>query len=221
MNMICDNLNGVMEHQFWHEKWETGDTPFHEDDFHPFLNRHWPSLGVAPGSKVFVPLCGKSRDMLWLLEQGYEVLGAELSELAAQSFFDENGLAVQRSEAGSFVRYRSERAQILCGDFFSLTPALLDGVAAVYDRAALIALSPELRARYAAKMKTLLPVDTRLLLITITCQNGQISGPPFRVFNEEVRSLYGPWCDVELLEEASADVKGHICPEFAHQLQVR
>ena len=209
-----------MEHQFWHEKWETGETPFHQDDFHSLLVRHWPALGVAPGSRVFVPLCGKSRDMLWLLEQGHEVLGVELSEIAVQAFFDENGLAVERSEAGPFMCYRSERVQLLCGDFFSLTPALLYGVAAVYDRAAHIALPPEMRARYAASMKDLLPADTRLLLLTIAYPEGQISSPPFSVPSEELHRLYGLWCDVELLEQASADIKGHDCPEFAHQLRV-
>ena len=210
-----------MEHQFWHEKWEANDLAFHREDFNPVLVDNWPLLGVPAGSRVFVPLCGKSRDMAWLTAQGYQTLGVELSEIAARSFFEESGLDATREQAGSFVRYRSEQVEYLCGDFFSLQPEHVSGVAAVYDRASLIALPPDLRVQYAAGMKTLLQPGTQVLLVTITYPDDRINPPPFRVFRTEVEALYAPWCDVELLAESEEDVKGHVCPQFAHRLRVR
>lgn len=210
-----------MEHQFWHEKWEADDLGFHRDDFNPVLLRNWHSLDTRAGGKIFVPLCGKSRDMLWLMEQGYYVLGVELSEIAAQSFFEENGQVAVRDEFGPFVRYRSGRAEIYCGDFFLLEPAWLEDVEAVYDRASLIALPVTTRAEYAAKMNSLLPTGVQILLITLTYQDGQIKAPPFRVFGDEVRTLYQSWCEVKLLGESETIVKGHICPQFAYRLQVK
>ena len=55
-----------MNPDFWRERWENREIGFHRDAAHPYLTRFWPTLGIAPGSRVFVPLCGKSNDLLWL-----------------------------------------------------------------------------------------------------------------------------------------------------------
>ena len=53
--------------------------------------------GVPDGTcSVFVPLCGKSLDMVWLLEQGFSVTGCEISELAVQQFFTENSIPYEK-----------------------------------------------------------------------------------------------------------------------------
>ena len=210
-----------MEHQFWHEKWEANDLAFHREDFNPVLVDNWPVLDVPAGSRVFVPLCGKSRDMAWLLEQGYRVLGVELSEIAARSFLEESGLDARRDRDGPFVRYRTEQLEFLCGDFFSLDPERLSDIDAVYDRASLIAMAQDLRAQYAAHMKNLLRPGLQALLITLTYRDGEINPPPFRVFRDEVEALYDPWCDLELLQEGETEVKGIMCPQFAYRLRVR
>ena len=210
-----------MEHQFWHDKWEADDLGFHQDDYNPLLLRHWRSLDIPAGGRVFVPLCGKSRDMVWLAEQGYEVLGVELSELAARSFFNENGLDAARDEVKPFIRYRSDHVQILCGDFFLLTSALLRDVVAVFDRASLIALPRDMRVQYVHKLKALLQPGVKTLLIIMSYKDGQITPPPFRVFRDEVDALYQPWCELALLEESETEVKGITCPQSALRLQVK
>ena len=210
-----------MEHQFWHEKWETDDLGFHQEDYNPPLLRHWHSLDVPAAGGVFVPLCGKSRDMFWLAQQGYEVLGVELSEIAVQSFFNEHALDAAQDRVGPFIRYRSDRIQILCGDFFSLTPSLLHGVTAVFDRASLIALPADTRIRYVDKLKALLQPAVKTLMLTLTHEEGLFSAPPHAVYDDEVRSLYQPWCEVEYLETTETVVKGHTCPQSVYMLQVK
>ena len=210
-----------MEHQFWHEKWESGNLGFHQDELNPLLLRHWPTLGVPAGAGVFVPLCGKSRDMIWLADQGYKVLGVELSEIAARAFFHEHALRVSRRKLGPFVCYESGPVRILCGDFFLLTPEMLDGVAAMFDRAAFIALPAGMRATYAAALRRLLPPGVRALLITLGYRDGLINPPPFRVGVAELRTLCRPWCDLELLARAGAEVKSQRATEYAYRLEVR
>ena len=210
-----------MEHQFWHEKWGADELGFHQDDFNPVLIRNWCHLDTPAGGKVFVPLCGKSRDMAWLMALGHGVLGVELSEIAAQSFFEENALVAERDEVGAFVRYRAGPVEIYCGDFFLLEAAWLSDVIAVYDRASLIALPAGMRAEYTGRMRALLRPGVRMLLLTLIYRDGQINAPPFRVFKEEVDALYNPWCEVELLEESETVVKGHTCPQSAFRLQVK
>src|SRR5512141_1308132 len=129
-----------MDHDFWHDRWRNRQIGFHQPSPHPFLERWWPTLQVAPDARVYVPLCGKSLDMIWLAVRGYRVVGTELSPLAVQEFFGEHGTQASVERHGPFRRHAAHAYEILEGDAFALTPELLGSVAAAYDRAALVAL---------------------------------------------------------------------------------
>ncbi|MCG3202924.1 MAG: Thiopurine S-methyltransferase [Gammaproteobacteria bacterium] len=190
-----------MNHEFWLERWERGETGFHQQAVHRYLPRYWPSLALPPGAGVFVPLCGKSRDMLWLRDAGFEVTGVELSRKAAQAFAEENGLtAMSRRREGDFEHFHGGGISLLVGDFFDLRPGHIDGVAAAFDRAALVALPAPARAAYAAHMAALLPAGAQTLLVTLDYDQAQMDGPPFPVTAAEVRALYAGSNRVELLQ---------------------
>jgi thiopurine S-methyltransferase len=188
-----------MQKEFWHERWHLNQIGFHSEKINQHLQQNWPALSISPGSRVFVPLCGKSNDMLWLLAQGYEVIGVELSPLAVQAFFDENRLSAKTSQQGKFSVSEADGLRIYCGDFFDLTVNDLAGVSAVYDRASLVALPPEMRAAYAAHMQHLLGPGTKTLLVAFNYPQHEMQGPPFSVQASEVQAIYRSWCDVELL----------------------
>lgn len=187
-----------MDPSFWHARWQANEIGFHQQEINPHLQRFWPPLGVTGGT-VFVPLCGKSRDMLWLASQGHRVLGVEISPIAASAFFSENGLDVEPMQEARFVRRQIAELTLLEGDFFDLTPAHLDGVTAVYDRASLIALPPPMRERYAAHMAALLPSGTPLLLVTLDYPQPEMDGPPFAVSAAEVAALFAARFDIDSL----------------------
>lgn len=187
-----------MKHEFWLERWERNQIGFHQAEINQYLTFHWAGLGLAPGARVFVPLCGKSLDMLWLLEQGHPVLGNELSAKAVEAFFRENDLPVTVSREPRFTRYASEGLELLAGDFFALTQADMEEARAVYDRAALIALPPDMRIAYAAHMSTLLPSGAHILLVTMEYPPAMLEGPPFSVTDEEVHKLYSKDFTIEL-----------------------
>jgi len=187
-----------MEPQFWHERWQLNEIGFHQAQTHSLLARYWPSLGVDAG-RVFVPLCGKSLDMAWLRQQGHTVLGIELSRLAVEDFFKEQGLEYSTRPLDGFQSYESEGIQILCGDFFALKPEHLSGIQAVYDRAALIALPADLQARYARHLLTLLPHRPPMLLITFEYQQEAMAGPPFSTPEKPVREWFGDQYAIETL----------------------
>lgn len=186
-----------MEHDFWHRRWSKNEIAFHQGDINLHLQELWPQLGAAPGAAVFVPLCGKSLDMAWLARQGYRVIGVELSPLAVSDFFAGQGLVPEVEETPPFQRYRAGGVEILVGDFFALKPDHLQGAAAVYDRAALIALPPTMRPRYAAHLATLLAPGARTLLITFEYPQEEMDGPPFSVGEQEVRTLFGGTAAIE------------------------
>jgi thiopurine S-methyltransferase len=191
-----------MHTDFWHERWQRNQIGFHQDAINPHLQQFWPALGAAPGARVFVPLCGKSGDMLWLRAQGHAVVGIEISPLAVQAFFDENGLEAKVETRGPFRVYETDGLCLYCGDFYALAPADLAGVTAVYDRASLIAMPPAMRAAYAGHLRQLLAPDTRTLLVAIEYAQHEMEGPPFSVPEAEVRALYQDACSVERIHAA-------------------
>lgn len=181
-----------MDTQFWLERWERNEIGFHQEDVHPGLRKFWPRLTELTGlTTVFVPLCGKSVDMRWLLEQGQGVLGVELSEIAARDFFHEQGLPVAVEPNVAFELYQGECIRVLRGDFFDLTKADLAGVGAIYDRAALIAMPEFLQARYVRHLLDRLPQRPPILLITLEYDQRQMAGPPFSTSTDRVTELYG------------------------------
>jgi thiopurine S-methyltransferase len=183
-----------MDADFWLQRWQEGQIGFHRDDVMPLLDKHWPSLELPPGSRVLVPLCGKSLDMHWLAAQGHRVLGVELSPLAVTQFFEEAGLEPSRTNSRYGEHFSAGPIEILLGDAFGLDPTLLGDVAGVYDRAALIALPPDLRRRYRDTTYAALPPGCRGLLITLEYLQAQKNGPPFSVAQAEVDTLFAlPW----------------------------
>jgi thiopurine S-methyltransferase len=176
-----------MQPDYWLERWRLGRIGFHRADANPRLVEHH-ERALGPTIRVLVPLCGKSADLEWLAVQGHEVVGIELSELAAQAFFAERHIAPDRREQATLVAYSHGAITILVGDFFEATPEVTGYCDGVYDRAALIALPPELRLRYAAHLPSLLAPKARQLLVTLDYDAE--GGPPFRVPPDEPPRLY-------------------------------
>jgi len=189
-----------MHHDFWHERWQTGQVGFHQSAVHPFLERWWLRLGVPAGTSVYVPLCGKSLDMAWLAARGHRVVGSELSAIAIRDFFAERGLEPESGVQDGFRRHAAGPFELLEGDALELVPAILGPVGAAYDRAALVALPPDLRSRYAASLARLLPAGARVLLVAFEYPQEMKGGPPFSVEAAEVRALFEPAFAVEEVE---------------------
>ena len=189
-----------MHREFWLERWQNNEIGFHANEINPHLIRYWPNLRLPDGSQVFVPLCGKSKDMLWLLAHGYEVIGVEVSPLAIAAFFTENGLVPQKDEEDGFAVTRINGLSLYCGDYFDLTSKQLANTKAVYDRASLIALPPPIRAAYANHLKIHLKSGVKILLVAFSYNQEEMPGPPFSVAEPEIEYLYGGWCEIRLLE---------------------
>ncbi len=158
------------------------------------LRRHWPRL--MRGSRVLVPLCGKTVDMLWLARQGLDVTGVEISEIAVREFFDEHGLSYRLSTGDGLPTYTAVDVplRIVCGDFMSFS----DGpFRSLYDRGALVAIAAEHRSAYVAHMRRLLEPDAYRLIITLTYDDARAGGPPYSVSEAE---LLGYWSDMQCVE---------------------
>ncbi len=180
-----------MEPSFWHKKWASQQIGFHLDEVNPLLVKHWPSLELAKGSQVFVPLCGKSLDLCYLAEQGHDVIACELNQSAVEQFFSDNQLDVTVTSIGEHQCYQTEQVSLYQGDIFSLPCQPLEKVSAFYDRAALIAWPEDMRRQYAQQLANLIPAKSIGLLITLDYPQQALSGPPFAISHDWVMKYLG------------------------------
>lgn len=190
-----------MDKDFWLERWEKNEIGFHMSRPHLFLPRFFSRLQTTPGDAVFVPLCGRSPDLVWLHDAGLQVVGVELSRLAVDDFVSENALEAQWQTNTSLPCLSAENYRIYNGDLFALGFTDLCGARAVYDRAALVALPPEMRQSYAAHLSDILPGGARMLTIAYEYDQTESPGPPFAVPRTEIEALFGDNFSIELLIE--------------------
>ncbi len=199
MRFNADNMDA----NFWHQRWEKMEIGFHLSEANPLLVSHFKALGLSAGSRVFVPLCGKTLDIAWLLANGYQVAGAELSEIAIRQLFDSLGVQPTVMQIGDLKRYSAQGIDIFVGDIFDLTSDLLGIVDAIYDRAALVALPKTMRDRYTAHLRTMTHHAPQLL-ICFEYDQSLVEGPPFSIDSDEVHRQYQAHYSIRLL--ASQDM---------------
>lgn len=197
-----------MKAEFWLNKWESNETGFHQKSANEALRAHWASVQAPAGGTVFVPLCGKSLDMCWLADQGYEVVGVEVSSIACNAFFDSLKLRPQIRPAGQFCSYSAGPYRILQGDFFSATDADLGPVAAFYDRAALVAMPPDMQQEYARRLVRLLPQGAVGLINCLEYPPESMDGPPFSIGEARLHELLGASCRVTRLSVREINTEG-------------
>lgn len=194
-----------MDASFWHQRWGRNDIAFHESEANPLLVKYFKELSLVKGSRVFLPLCGKTLDISWLLSNGYCVAGAELSKIAIGQLFTELGVEPKISGVGEIDHYSAKNIDIFAGNIFHLSGKMLGPVDAIYDRAALVALPKEMRNPYTAHL-TEITDKAPQLLVCYEYDQSLVEGPPFSMSNEEVNQHYRDSYDLTLI--TSTNVPG-------------
>lgn len=194
-----------MDHNFWLNKWQKNELGFHKSEANPLLVRHFQSLSLKQGKRLFLPLCGKTLDIAWLLAQGYRVAGAELAEMAIAQLFSELGVNPTITDLGDVKRYSAENIDIFVGDIFHMSAEMVGTVDAIYDRAALVALPGDMRDRYTSHLIDITHAAPQLL-ITFEYDQTVMPGPPFSISAEDVHLHYQSHYEITLL--SSPEVLG-------------
>lgn len=193
-----------MEASFWHKKWDDNEIGFHTPEANPLLVKHFHSLTLAPDNRIFIPLCGKTLDIGWLLAQDFRIVGAELSPIAIEQLFKELGFEPEINTVGPFTHYSATNIDIFVGDVFQLSTDILGSVDAIYDRAALVALPEAMRHQYTALLIALSKKSPQLL-ISFDYDQEEMAGPPFSISHAEINSHYSNSYSIELLESANVE----------------
>jgi thiopurine S-methyltransferase len=186
------------DNALWQQCWRDQQTDFHQKEVNKLLTRFWRGLDLAHGSRVFVPLCGKSLDMIWLAQQGHEVIGLELSSVAVHAFFRENNMQPSQRNIGQFTLWQFGKISIYCGDYFLIGQADLGAIDVVYDRAALTALPEDIRRLYVAHLKLILPAACKVFLLTVEDADEGESLEVTMGTSAEITALYSEAFKIEL-----------------------
>lgn len=204
-----------MESDFWHKRWEDDHIPFHEGKPNTLLVRHLGVLNLDKTARLFIPLCGKTKDFDWLMAQGYRTVGAELSEIAIQQLFAELKTTPEISTVGTHKLYSADNIDIFVGDIFELSSDMLGSVDAIFDRAAMVAMPASMRQLYVTKVANI-SKNAPQLLTCFEYDQSLLDGPPFDVKQAEVEDLYRGLYDVSLVERVPirGGLKGK-CPADA------
>ncbi len=204
-----------MDKDFWHRRWQRNEIGFHASKPNDFLVQYFEKLALPPDSLVFVPLCGKTLDISWLLAQGHRVVGIELDLTAVEQLFQQLDMVPEKQDIGdTMCCYQGPGIKIYQGDFFELTQAQLGSVDAIYDRAALVALPENMRVSYCQHMLEICSA-TKQLLVVFEYDQSQMSGPPFSVTESDIRKYYGRDYKISKLEIQKSDVRGLAVDELA------
>ena len=217
-----------MEKGFWLKKWDDNQIGFHEEDYNPNLVKFWPQLASDNQlSTILVPLCGKTKDILYLAAQGHKVIGVELSELAAKSFFEENQLAYQEESHKDWKRFTSDNISILVTDLLKIDLDLLKDCNGFYDRASVVALPLVMRKEYIQLLLSLPHLKAGLMIAMSFDDNKSEVGPPFSMDQADIKMLFDGKSDLEELSaytETGEDLsvhKGKISKRVEYALAVR
>ena len=181
-----------MNPEFWHSKWEKNEIAFHQKDVNQLLASNIERLFLEKGDRIFVPLCGKTLDIPWLVSKGYKVAGCELVESAVQQLFEELNITPTISNTGAIKIYSPENIDILIGNIFDLDKSVLGSVNAIYDRAALVALPHDIREKYTQHLVSITG-NAKQLLIVFEYDQRELEGPPFSISSEEIEEHYSKY----------------------------
>lgn len=211
-----------MTPEFWQNAWKNQQTGFNQSKPNAMLMQYFKYLAVPKQGCVFVPLCGQSIDMLWLLSEGYDVVGVELSKLAVSQFFADHNISVvvtphltQPNMTAYQACWQEQTITIWVGDFFNLSSHDIGHIHAIYDRGALVALpdhAPErMRWQYTQHLGQLTNYASQLLLAfsydkkesaEIVDDTGL---PPFLITSEQLDTYYGAHYQIQLVAKEYAE----------------
>jgi len=188
-----------MNNEHWLQRWKEKNIGFHEEEINPLLIRYFKNLKLKYNSNIFVPLCGKSVDISWLLMSGHNVIGAELSEIAVKELFEELHLTPKVSQLENLIHYRADSIDIFVGDIFHLNSTMVNKIDVIYDRAALVALPKDVRINYTQHLREL-SNNAPQFLCSVEYDPSLMKPTPFSIKEDEIKEHYNNHYTIELLE---------------------
>ncbi len=194
-----------MDAEFWHKLWDSNEIGFHNKDVNELFLNNFSKLNFKKNSRVFIPLCGKTVDIKWLLDNSYSVVAIELNENAIKELFSSLQLETSIKKMGSLTLYSAKNIDIFVGDIFELNQSILGKVDIIYDRGAIVALPTTMRQEYTSLLVNITQ-NTPQLIISYEYDQNLMEGPPFSVKESQLKEYYSDFYNLELMESIKPKV---------------
>ena len=131
-------------------------TGWHRPDINPTLIKYTNLLLPDKDAKsdssarktIFLPLCGKTKDIAYLLSTGFNVFGIEGVRQAIEELNDENSFNLKYNPSKSIYATEDERLIIYHGDIFKCPIESWGPFDCVWDRGAFGTVAYDLRDQY-------------------------------------------------------------------------
>lgn len=197
----------VSETQYWLDRWQEEKTPFfHLDETHPLLKKYFDDcLSLSDESVVFVPLAGKTLDLLWLREK-YPVVAVEISDIAVKAFFKENELNPKVTECDYGKIYQVENLTFYQANLYDLPDSILSSISHIYDRASLIAFNEEKRPKYVSFLQQKCVSLKEWFLVSLYFEVSGYQGPPFPLSEQELNSLFKNYFTIDVIHQQQSEM---------------
>lgn len=189
----------MMNIDFWHKLWEKNEIGWHNEEVNKLFLKNFPQLALKKNSRVFIPLCGKTVDIEWLLDNDYSVVGIELNENAIKELFNYLKLNPTIKTVGPLTLYSAKNIDIFVGDIFELEKSTLGKVDTIYDRGAIVALPTEMRKKYTSLLVDITE-NAPQLIISYEYDQKLMEGPPFSVKESQLKDYYNDYYNLKLME---------------------
>jgi len=221
-NAATENSSDPFNVAYWQKRWEENQIGFHRPQINPYLLNH---IEKMTGQKLtaepigdtaqflenskktwFVPLCGKTVDIPYLLSQGFRVFGLEAAKLAIEALDQEHSLSLVYNEDTKLFTGADGLLQIYMGDLFSCPIEKFGPFDYVWDRGSFIAVEYPFRSSYVEMMQRALKksdgswYNYKYLMDSVQYDKSKFGGPPRSVDAADIEEFYKPWCSVELVE---------------------
>ncbi len=93
---------------------------FHLEDVNPLLIEFWQKTNPSYDKSVFVPLCGKSEDLIWLATKHEEVQGIRIKPDRGSRIFSEHLYTPTVTQiSGQHELYQFDELSVYTGDYFN------------------------------------------------------------------------------------------------------
>lgn len=209
---------------YWIERWDQNEIGFHKPTVHQMLIKHQDKLFADGKPKtIFVPLCGKTLDLKWFADQDIQTTGLDVAEVALKQVFTENGLEWEEKpipllgESGKLLHTKDGKLKLYCGDMMKFSKDVAGTFDAIWDRGALVALPRADIKRYSQILMNVLKPCGRML-VELMQYNLSIMDdidpsstkppPPFPMYEEDLKDLYGSDCSVEFVDSENRTLQG-------------
>lgn len=184
----------------WLDAWNRGLTPWSDPGINQYLRDNLAKLRLTTGCTILVPMCGDSADMVWLAEQGHNVVGIDISHLAIESFFSQATIAYNKIGNVYTSKNTPLNITIINENIFNTELLSTFSFDAIYDKGALVTVPHKHKPKYILRMHKLAPRAKILLITAYYRQAPGYGAPPFLESVESVQSLYREHYSFSLLE---------------------